>query len=295
MQHTQAIVPTDDLEAYLNFMSGVQNGPRTNFPKPPIVKLSGDDGTFSIRDWNENTKENEIKPFGLIPHNMFTGVILMAKYYAEWKYKKDAKAKFRTREFSYFRDEPIKLLKIDYESDNKRAQEIATYQDYLAFKDAKLLKDPTTGDITSPFDLWVSLYVLTEDGKIVNFRCRGTSRSEWFDYDKLYKKELGAKTTVQVKTSFTSVMKKKPVSAKKEKDDDKDEYFALSLKPIGLNTREEILKTAVVVRELISWMNAWDKHNTNDDAEQPAPTSDLPIIDATPRADDEIRLEDIPF
>lgn len=248
---------------------------KSSRPTPDGVKLNGNTGKFSRSKWNKDAKKTEF--FDMEP---FEGVVLAVRFFVKWKFNSNAKYDIRSKEFSEFRDEPIELLKIDL-TNRGNEPTTKTYADYADMKAQNALPDPMTGAVKSPFDLFVSLYVLT-GGEVVRYRFKGDTRSAWFDFQGLYR------TLPVIVTKFgVSEPKAMPARPGEEAKVYYSGTFEYS-RDVDGTLCDEVMRA---MKDMETWFAFWKK-------ESPAAPVKLEAgyVAALPAPeDDEIRVEDIPF
>lgn len=248
-------------------------------PRPKSVRLNGQTGKWECRTWNAEKKEMESVAYG--ENGVWNGSILLVKWFAKWKFNDKAKSTYRTREFGTF-DDGVELLEIDYTKGEDATVSKGLYPDYKTFKAEYVVKDKLTGKETSPFDLWFSIYVMDlSNGEVVNFRGKGQTRSNLWDYLAAYKKQQpSARAMVEVGTSFGIERHEMPGDASKE-------YYAATLKASRLLTDTELLQSKDCVTGLVAWMKSFET------VDEDAPVIMEPTV--TPLKDDNISLDQIPF
>lgn len=270
----QNIVPTTSFDEFKRFMAGKEPLNSSNILLPKYVRLDGNNGGFITKKFNEAQKVMESFPF--LDGKDFIGTILAVRYFAKWKYDKDATITFRTREFQGW-DEPIELLKID--TKENKTETAKTYGNYREFKEDHNLIDKLTNKSKSPFDLFISLYIYVPALKeVINYRFKGDSRSSFFDFTKVWDEGFTVEHFVEVAIRFGYI--KKTNAADKE-------YYAATFKTESLvptAEQNDIMQASV---GLMAWMKSFGKDNEEA----------MPVVDLLPTIDrsEEISLDQIPF
>jgi hypothetical protein len=281
------IQPVTSIDSFISAMQNLEPN-KQSLPRPAEIKLDGNTGKYSIRSYNQETKEYTEKDFGTqgIDSMIFDGSILLVKWFAQWKYKPETKLIIRTKEFLNFNDSEIELLKIDLEEKDKAKKTTVhdKFNSYGEFKSKYQKVDEITGAVSSPFDLWASIFLFSfAENKIVNYKFKGITRSNFFDYLKDYKNLEGNQPRVmaEAKTQFGTVSADKP--------DGSGKYFSGSFKTIGLNSKEEMQVIVQAFNDLVNWMNSF-KNVEKVEVETELIGNQIEEI-----ANDEIKLSDIPF
>lgn len=271
-----SLVPTNDINAFVDALVQYEAADRPTIISPSIVTLDGKKGTWNVRQYNQEKRQSEVVPFGLPPHVEFKGTVMLVRYFAQWKYNpSEEKVFFRTNEFSNFGTDPVVLTRYDYASKENREKEIGRYESYQDFKEAHTKVDPVSNKTTSPYDLWVSLYVHVPSlDQTVNVHFRGLSRGTFFDYLKEYKTE-DVRHMVQVNTVFGS---------RQDKNEAGIEYFVATFKNAEKNTEQEMGK----IMATFAWLKGWMMNQKNVVAisvdEEGAPPTDVPALPSTDQA-----------
>ena len=299
MQNALSNVPTSDVNSFIENMANLERQGGKQTASPLLIRLDGDNGKFTKRHFDQNKREMVTEPFqGGTP---WTGTVIIAKYYAQWKYNTSGNGmNFRTREFTNFSMSEIELLKIDYNSKaDDKIVETKTFDNYPAFKKEYETVDKASKKVSYPFDLWVSLYVYRHDlDTVVNYRFKGDTRSNYFDYGKGYRTDNAIKAMVQVKTEFGTEEKQMPARDGKEAK----KYYCGTFTTLGVNEEFEMKRIMEITRELSNWMSSFSKTEELPDETTVPPAlvqSDVDETGYNPSfergAEPEIRLEDIPF
>lgn len=230
-----------------------QEDAKATSSRPTIdgLRLNGNTGIFSRSHFDLGTKE---VTYTDLAEKTIRAVVLDVKFLAKWKYKKDAQYTVVTREFADFRKDPIELIKRENAAG---AESTSTFFDnYGAFKEAKMMTDSETGEVRSPFDLWVSLYLLV-DGEVLRLRFKGDSRSKWFDYS----------NTVRVTTSVvTEIGVSDPIEMPARDGEEAKVYYHLTFKNAGAVPPEERGQVMTAWGDLKMWMESFKKGHATDSA-----------------------------
>ena len=276
-------VPTSSVDQFVNALASLEASQRTNIPAPKQVRLNGNEGTFSAMQWDAEKKEMTFVPFGDNKNTEWYGTVLFTRYFAQWKFKEKARFKIRTREFSTFH-EPIELLKIDNE--NKDAEnETKTFANYAEFKKAYGVKDQMTDDIAYPFDFWCSVYVYVPlQDEVVNYRFKGDTRSNFFDWMNDYKQE-GIKHMTELCVRFGQQEKQMPARDGQVAKT----YFAGTFTTFNKNLEPVMLKIMQSFAYVQSWMK---QYQNKPDAHATIEAEAIPTIQVE---QDTIDLDSIPF
>lgn len=292
MSQDLSLIPQDSTEAFINFMANAQNPGGNSSVGPKIVRLDGNTGLFTTRRYDAEKKEMVVEPFGDNGQKTFTGTILLIQWFAKWKYNSTPDhISVRTREFSDFKYDRIKLLKIDYNKPKEEQTVETEYDSYQTFKKEHEIKDTMSDKATSRFDLWGSVYIYVPSiDQIVSYRFKGDTRSAFFDYLNDYKNVEGdereARTTVQVKTLFGSVTREMPKSSNNESKT----YYAGTFKSVAFNTDEELKKVQAATIGLAQWRKSFEKKE-----ELPEIEENVTVHVDEEAGEKEIRLDSIPF
>lgn len=280
---TKDLINANSTDQFFNQLANLQ-GPQER-PRPIKIRLNGDTGEWSESVWSEAQKKMDAIPWKR-GEREWGAAILMVKYFAKEKYREGYNGPVRrTREFTW--DEPIKLLKIDYQAKENGTQEIGEYPDYQSFKAAiaqeyghavneaiRAKKEiPKQDEYT--FDLWVSIYLYDfEKDRICNLQVKGMSRKAVFDYMKSWKR--GMPETVasysQVLTKFSSVHYTEPRS-----------FYSMKLQVEDVLSEPHQMKVKEAVMALGAWMRSFKTEEVKEEAK------------AEIRPDEDINLSDIPF
>ncbi len=235
--------------------------------RPESIRLNGQTGKYEARKWNKELKVMEAEKYG-DEQNEWRGVILMTRWFAKWKFgSMNQGMALKTREFGSF-NESVELLEIDYTKGGSVSK--GFYPDYKTFKSDHTVKDKLTGKESVPFDLWASLYILDlATGKVVNFLCKGQSRSNLFDYLSSYRVKLpDAIALAGVQTLLGIERHEMPGDASKE-------YFAASFKAEAILTSGEVEKVKESVMGLLAWMQSFKEEPAIDEEVHVEPTYEV--------------------
>lgn len=270
MSQELSTVSTSSIEDFVHQMSAMR-GEKTGSGSPKIVRLDGNTGQYVVKGWNQETKKSEDTPFS----TPFNGTVILYRYFVQWKFGTTQKdIKLMSREFASF-DHKIELLKIDYGTN--KTEVVDTWQDYKAFKEAKKRLDPDTGKESYPFDFWCSLYVyIHETNEIIRYKFKGDTRSQWFDYQKAYKGQLGAIDLVQVVSSFGTEKEDMPASASQK---EAKFYYRGTFDSVRLNTTEEMQKIMTGTAFLAKWMQGFEKAEETEPVQEASSTTTVESID----------------
>jgi len=285
------LVPTNNINAYLDYMEKKEATIQGGKPLPKYVRLDGNTGVYTIKKYDSSTKESSNENF--LDGTGFDGVILTVRFFCKWKFDEGAKVNFRTREFQNWDHESIELLKIDYTNKDSNKETVATYEDYRAFKAKHTKTDELTGKTSSPYDVFVSLYVYVPQlDEVINYRFKGDTRSAWFDYQNNWK--LGNERHIsQVLTHF-GVSDKKELATKNAETGKPNFYFAGTFLSIRKNSDSEMVKVMHFVSELMAWIRSFDNSISSED-ETVGATVMVDSLNYLAPPTDEIDLSQIPF
>ncbi|MCK9598064.1 MAG: hypothetical protein M0R37_12045 [Bacteroidales bacterium] len=284
-----------------------------SMPTPATLKLHGNLGQFNVIRRVE--KESQ---FSKVIGDSLKVVILAVRYLAKWKYEEKAPVSVMTREFADFND-PVTLLTIDnLNRDNEASERV--YRSYADFKADVVTTDKITQKVKSPFDLYVSLYVLVpahrevltdKEGKevgeafevpssVMRLRVKGDGRSNFFD----------AKLPRAVSSVVVEVGAEKKESPQKDKDGKALTYFAATFEVVGDVPTDKRSVVLSAMGDLKAWMGFYEAKRSGAapaiaasvarPALPPATSSDEPPLedmepDYTRKDEEEIKIEDIPF
>jgi hypothetical protein len=244
---------------------------RSSRPSIDGLRLNGNTGTISRSHYDPDAKETT---FADLEYKEFDAVVLSVKYLAKWKWREDAQYNIATREFSDFKTERIEMIKRETVAG---AEAVSKYFDnYGAFKESVSMTDPETGEVKSPFDFWVSIYMLV-DGEVLRLRFKGDSRTKWFDY---------AKTVRVLPTVVTKVGVSAPVEMPARKGELPKTYYHLTFTNGGAVPTEIQGNVIEHSKALKVWM---DSFKTTKAVEEP-----VKAIDA-PSDDEPVDVSSIPF
>jgi len=292
MSKELTIPASNDVNQFVAYMASLDRGNKSTSNHPRIIRLSGDTGKYVEKSYDAQEKKSIELPF----EAPFEGVMILNRFFAQWKYNSTPKdIKIRTREFVAFQDEEVELLKIDYsKKEEERTEVMGRFDSYQMFKADNESIDKVTNKATHPFDLWCSSYIyIPALDAVVNYRFKGKTRSSLFDFFQAYSKKLDVQALVQVMVTFGSKSEKKPASASKEGG---DEYYYGTFEPTRLATNEELVKVMHATRALSDWMRSFKEEKAAtvldevDNEVQQATEGTIKIV-----RDDEISLDNIPF
>ena len=229
-----------DLNEYVNQLKDREF---SSAASPKKLRLNGKTGKYEMsrKDGNEWVNDEHKTPW--------QGVVLAHRYLCQWKFDPTSSVRVFTKEFSDF-DNPITLLKV--EGDMKKELH---YPDYATFKDTFVKADPATGKSKSPFDFMLSLYVLDLSlDEVVQFRFKGQSRSNWFDF--ILPQEYGHRLKCIMDFGVDEYD-----SPMKNKDGEIEKYYAATFKPCGPVEGELAEKVMRSHKGLVEWLQGWERKN----------------------------------
>lgn len=302
MNQDLSMVARGDANAFVDMMGAMeaQSMPARNSPLE--ISLDGNNGTYSIRKFNPNTKKWDDEPFGESPYSAWNGTVLYVRWYIRWKYAENSKIDVFSDEFRSWKD-PIRIFKTDWNKPKEsRTIVYDNLEDYSALKAKYSQVDPVTEKSKSLFDLCASLYVYvpTHDA-VMNFKMKGSTRSNLFDYLGAYKAIDGVedvpRAMVEVDTLFG--VEKKLMPAKEGKPE--KFFFSGTFRSVRKLTEKELPKIQEMFLRLAQWLKSTDSPQASPrtiSSDHDAPEDVEPVVvgeNAPSSVEEGIRLEDIPF
>lgn len=248
METTKELVADQTWDSFVQ----AETSPKPAAARVNELRMNGNTGEWTVSKWDperkERTEEKTAAP---------AVVVLATRYFVRWKFKKDAPFSVFSREFTEFRGEPVTLLKYDNAKKGEAPVE-KRYADYFDLKDSLKKVDDITGVETHPYDFCVSLYVLV-GGAVLNYRFKGDTRSNWFDYQKALTSPIAVVT--QLGTSEETMPAKDGEEAKT--------YFAGTFANLGLvppADREAVMKASAELKAVFA---AWKAQRQQPEAVVP--------------------------
>ncbi len=161
-------------------------GRRSHMPKPPTIRLNGKSRSFELDSFDEDTNGYVTRD---VPGETLSGTILLPRNMLKWKYEEDKTVpRLWSDEFDSTKSSVFTIWK-------KQAKETKLPLWSGTYDEAKQefsTVERGTGKERTPWDFFVVLYVVLDDGtpegKIVRLPLRGDSRSEWFDWNQAFHK-----------------------------------------------------------------------------------------------------------